>query len=62
MKYTEEQLNEMQEYIISQLKSIGINHTYPKEERTLSLLLTVVDNQRVYNQLNYKEVKNGKNR
>jgi len=47
MKYTKQQLNDMQEYLISNLNLLSQNHSYPKEERTLSLLLTLVANARV---------------
>lgn len=46
MKYTRQQLNDMQEYVVSNLKMMK-NHTYPKEERTLNLLLVMVSDQRV---------------
>lgn len=47
MKYTKDQLNDMQEYLVGQLKMISINHSYPKEERTLNLLLVMVADQRI---------------
>jgi len=47
MKYTRQQLNDMQEYLVGELKMLGHNHTYPKQERTLSLLLVVVADQRI---------------
>ena len=46
MKYTRQQLNDMQEYVVGKLKMMK-NHTYPKEERTLNLLLVMIADQRV---------------
>ncbi len=47
MEYTKQQLNEMQEYVVGQLKTISINHTWPKEERVLNLLLVMLADQRI---------------
>ena len=46
MKYTKHQLNEMQEYIVGELKMLR-NHTYPKKERVLNLLLVMIADQRI---------------
>lgn len=47
MNFTKEQLNEMQEYLIDNLNLISINHTYPKEESILNMLLVMVAQQRI---------------
>lgn len=47
MKYTKHQLNDMQEYLVGQLKILGTHHSYPKEERTLNLLLVMIADQRI---------------
>lgn len=47
MEYTKEQLNDMQEYLVGQLKLHSSNNTYPKTERTLNLLLVMLADQRV---------------
>lgn len=49
MKFTKEQLNEMQKYIVGKLKMMK-NHTYPSEERALTLLLLLVADSRIDNE------------
>ena len=46
MNFTKQQLNEMQEYIVGELKMCQ-NHTYPKQERVLNLLLVMIADQRI---------------
>lgn len=47
MKYTKQQLNDMQEYLLRKINMISINHNFPKEERTLNLLLVMIADQRI---------------
>lgn len=46
MKYTAQQINIMQEYIVGELKMLR-NHTYPEKERVLNLLLVMIADQRI---------------
>lgn len=47
MKFTRQQLNDMQRYLTDQGKLLGVNHTYPAEERTIQLLLVLVADARI---------------
>lgn len=40
--YTRNELNDMQEYLKEKLKLLSINHSYPNEERVLSMLLCIL--------------------
>ena len=48
MKYTKNQLDIMQRYVIGVL-NMQDNHTYPQEEVALNLLLVMIADQRIEN-------------
>jgi len=47
MKFSREEINDMQEYIKDKLELLSMTHTYPKEEKILTKLLLIITNLRI---------------
>ena len=42
MKFSRQEIDDMQEYLKTKLKMLSINHSYPSEEKILTKLLIAV--------------------